>query len=283
MMVGLEQILNAAREGGYAVPAFNVYNMETVMGVIAAARREAAPVILQGYSRVFRGENGYYLSSLVRAAAEREAVPVCFHLDHGAGELEVVRALRYGCTGVMIDASALPIDQNIALTRRVKALCDAAGVAVEGELGQIGSASGGASGGASDGAEEITSSAQAAEYADATGVCALAVQVGTAHGRYQKPPELHIDRIAEIAGAVPAHLVLHGGSGIPDSQIRAAVRAGIRKINFGTDLCFAFLDKVFQTSRDKIAVDLFMKDAIENVAEFAAEKIRLLGASGQYV
>lgn len=114
-----------------------------------------------------------------------------------------------------------------------------------------------------------------------TGVSALAVLVGTAHGRYKKAPKLDIDRIRDIKNAVKIPLVLHGGSGVPDDQLLAAIDAGIRKINFGTDLCYSFLDKVFETSRDKIAIDIFMKDVIKNVSEFAKSKIRLLGAENK--
>ena len=139
MLVTLRDILQMAEKGGYAVPAFNVYNMETVMGVIAAAEAEKSPVILQSYSRLFTNEEGYYVAPVALAAAHRASVPVCFHLDHGAGEKEVERALRYGATGIMIDASTLPLDENIAATRAVCERCAYVGIGVEGELGHIGS------------------------------------------------------------------------------------------------------------------------------------------------
>jgi tagatose 1,6-diphosphate aldolase GatY/KbaY len=109
-------------------------------------------------------------------------------------------------------------------------------------------------------------------------VTALAIMVGTAHGRYKKAPELNIRRIAEIKEKVKAYLVLHGGSGVPDDQIREAIKAGIRKVNFGTDLCYAFIDSLFDVPRSIVAVDLFMKEPIENVKRFAISKIDLLGA-----
>ena len=119
------------------------------------------------------------------------------------------------------------------------------------------------------------------KMAEKTGVAALAVMVGTAHGRYKKAPKLDINRIEEIHKKTPASLVLHGGSGVPDDEIKAAVKAGIRKINFGTDVCYSFLDKVFETSRELIGIDMFMKDAIESVKEFGLEKIKLLGAENR--
>ena len=277
MLVSFDKILSIADNGGFAIPAFNVYNMETVMGIIGAAEELRAPVILQCYSRLMSNDEGYYLSPIVLAAAARASVPVCFHLDHGAGELPVMRAIRFGATGIMIDASTEPIDKNIAITSKIVELCGHNGIQVEGELGHIGSTN-------DETMSESTETADAVRFADETGVRALAIAVGTAHGHYKKAPKLDIERIGEIHTALPeVSLVLHGGSGIPDEQIRAAIAAGIRKINFGTDVCYSFLDKVFETSRSIVAVDLFMRDAISSVKEFAEEKIKLLGADGRGV
>lgn len=277
MLVNFDKILSIADKGGFAIPAFNVYNMETVMGIIGAAEELRAPVILQCYSRLMSNDEGYYLSPIVLAAAARASVPVCFHLDHGAGELPVMRAIRFGATGIMIDASTEPIDKNIAITSKIVELCGHNGIQVEGELGHIGSAN-------DETMSESTETADAVRFANETGVRALAIAVGTAHGHYKKAPKLDIKRIGEIHTALPeVSLVLHGGSGIPDEQIRAAIAAGIRKINFGTDVCCSFLDKVFETSRSIVAVDLFMRDAISSVKAFAEEKIKLLGADGRGV
>ena len=270
-LVNLGEILSLAKGKNAAVPAFNCYNMETVKGVIAAAEEANAPVILQGYSRLFDGDDGYYLAALALAAARKANVPVCFHLDHGAGKPEVIRALRWGCTGVMLDNSSLPLEENIAATREAVELCAASGVPMEGELGHIGAAKDGVS-------AEHTKTDEAVRFVKETGVAALAILVGTAHGRYKQAPVLNIDRIREIAEATGIPLVLHGGSGVPDEQIQAAVEAGIKKINFGTDLCYSFLDEVFATSRDLVAIDLFMRGPVDAVKAFALEKIRLLHA-----
>ena len=121
---------------------------------------------------------------------------------------------------------------------------------------------------------------EAQSFVQETGVDALAILVGTAHGRYKQAPVIAVDRIAQIAQATGTALVLHGGSGVPDDQIRSAISAGIRKINFGTDVCYAMLDAVRLTSPDLIAVDIFMKEPTQAVKRFALEKIRLLGAEG---
>ncbi len=274
MLVNLKEILDMAKEGDYAVPAFNVYNMETVMGILDAAEEAKAPVIMQTYSRLFTNEEGYFVTALALKAAEKASVPVCFHLDHGAGKAEVTKALRYGASGIMIDKSDLEMDENIAYTKDVIEMCSAVGVPVEGEIGHVGSVN-------DDSMGEYTTVEEAKEYADATGVCALAVLVGNAHGRYKKEPKLDIERIKAIDSAIDAHLVLHGGSGIPDETIKEAIKAGIRKINFGTDVCFAFLDQVFATPRTTYAIDMFMKDTIKSVKNFALEKIKLLGAENR--
>lgn len=274
MLVGLKDVLDIAEKKNFAVPAFNVYNMETVMGIMEAAEEANAPIIIQSYSRLFTNKEGYFVAPIVTAAAKKASVPICFHLDHGAGKAEVTRALRWGATGIMIDKSTLSFEENVAQTKEVVEMCDSIGVSVEGELGHIGSVN-------DEISTNYTEVKDAAEFVEKTGVAALAVMVGTAHGRYKKAPKLAIDRIAEIHAATDVALVLHGGSGVPDSEIQAAVKAGIRKINFGTDVCYSFLDKVFETSRDLIAIDLFMKDAIESVKQFGISKIKLLGAENK--
>ena len=274
MLVSLKKILDMAEEGGYAIPAFNVYNTETLMGIAKAAEEARSPVIIQLYSRLFQNEEGYYVSPSVLAAAEKLTVPVCYHIDHGANEGVVARALRYGVSGVMIDASALDYEDNIAVTRHIVEIADAVGVETEGELGHVGSVN-------DNEMDAFTDPDEAADFVKRTGVAALAVMVGTAHGRYKKPPKLDLERIAAIKEKTGIPLVLHGGSGIPDDQIQAAIKNGIRKINFGTDVCFSFLDEVFASERNTYAIDLFMRDPVESVKKFALSKIKLLGSEGK--
>lgn len=278
MLVNFKQILTMAEEGNYCIPAFNVYNLETCMGVMAAAEELKAPVILQVYPRLMKEEIGYYLSPAIVAAAHKASVPVCFHLDHGPSELETTRSLRWGATGIMLDGSPLPFEENIALTKRVVDICNHVNVQVEGELGHIGTVN-------DDSMDEFTIPADAKKFVEQTGVTALAVLVGNAHGRYKKPPKIDIDRIAAIREATNGTaLVLHGGSGIPDEAIKEAVKAGIRKLNVATDVCYAFLDCVAEeiVKPDRsIAVDNFMKKPIEAVKEFAKTKILLVGAEGK--
>lgn len=278
MLVDLVRILEMAEQGGYCIPAFNVYNMETVIGVLHAAEAERAPVIMQIYPRLMKEETGYFLSPVVLAAAARASVPVCFHLDHGPSELETTRSLRYGATGIMLDGSTLPFEENIAITRRVAQTCAYLGVGVEGELGHVGTTN-------DEDMDEFTTPDDAKRFAQETGVACLAIAVGTAHGRYKKPPKLDIERIKairEATGGLP--LVLHGGSGVPDEEIKRAVAAGIRKMNFATDLCYAFLDACdaeYRNPARSVAVDSFMKKPIAAVEDFCRSKIKLVGADGR--
>ena len=274
MRYELKEILDLGEQGGFAVPAFNVYNLETVLGVFHAAQEAGAPVIFQMYSRLFDTQEARYVAPAILEAIDTLKTPAAFHLDHGAGEPEVMRALRYGATGVMIDASTRPIEENITQTKRVVDLAAATGVGVEGELGHVGTTK-------DETMAAFTEVEEAVRFVEETGVTALAIMVGTAHGKYKKAPVLGIDRIGEIHAATKAHLVLHGGSGVPDDQVQAAVRAGIRKVNFGTDVCCSFLDEVFAVDRSIIAIDLFMKKPIQAVKEFAIEKIKLLGADAK--
>ena len=277
MLVGLKEILKLADEGEYCIPAFNVYNIETARGVINAAEKLRAPVILQFYSRLVTSKVAEDVAPVILDLANRASVPVCFHLDHGTGECEVVRSLRLGMTGVMIDASMEDLSGNIEKTKNAVKLCSYVGVGVEGELGHIGRAA--------DGDEnvitEYTHPEEAKKYVEETGVCALAVMVGTAHGRYKKAPVLDIERVAAIKKETNIPLVLHGGSGVPDEQIQAAIKAGVRKMNFSTDLCYSFLDACRERDASIVAIDLFMTEPIARVQAFAEAKIQVVGADGR--
>lgn len=277
MLVSLDKVLKMAQDGGFAIPAFNVYNMETVMGVIKAAEETKAPIIMQVYPRLVKEEAGYYLAPSVVAAAQKASVPVCFHLDHGPSELEMTRMLRWGATGIMLDGSAYSFDENVAMTKHAVETCGYVGVGVEGELGHVGMVT-------DDSMDDFTEPEEAARFVKETGASCLAVLVGNAHGRYKKTPKLDIERIAAISEATNhTPLVLHGGSGIPDEQIKLAVKSGIRKMNFATDICYAFQDALqeeLNNPNKSIALDNFMKKPIETVKEFCINKIRLLGAEG---
>ena len=231
MIYDLKKILDIGEENGFAVPAFNVYNLETVMGVMQAAEETGAPVIFQMYSRLFDSQIAQYVAPIIREAMNNMKTPVAFHLDHGAGVPEVLRAFRYGATGVMIDASRKPLEENIAITKGVVEMAAEMGIGVEGELGEVGKAAEGVS-------KDYTKVEDAAKFVNETGVCALAVAVGTAHGHYKQAPVLALKRIEELHEGQKAHLVLHGGSGVPDDQIAAGMDGILSALRaeFGAEL-----------------------------------------------
>jgi len=278
MLVTLKQIIDMAEKGGYAIPAFNVYNTETVMGVVKAAEELRAPIIMQVYPRLLNEEVGYYLCPAIVAAAHKATVPVCFHLDHGATELEVQKALRWGATGIMYDGAVHELDENIKNTNHIVEICSSVDVTVEGELGHVGSVN-------DDVMGDFTDPEEAKQFVESTNVTCLAVLIGNAHGHYKKEPKLDIERVKKIreaTGGIP--LVLHGGSGIPDEQVKEAIKAGIRKMNIGTDVCCAFAEgtkEILADPKRPLGIDTFMKHPIETVKQLALSKIKLCGADGK--
>ena len=227
-----EKMLLDAQKGGYAVGAFNVENMEMVMAVISAAEELRAPLMLQTTPSTIKYAGlDMYLAN-VKAAAERASVPVCLHLDHGDSFDLAMRALRTGYTSIMIDGSHNVFEENIAVTKAVADACRPSGIPVEAELGKVGGKEDDLDGGEGNG---YTDPLEAKEFVERTGVTSLAVAIGTAHGVYKGVPKLDLDRLAEIRKVVDIPLVLHGGSGIPDDQLKAAFCTGISKFNVGTE------------------------------------------------
>lgn len=272
MKYSVKEILDLGESGQFAVPAFNIYNFGSLMGIRNAAIETGAPVIFQVYTRLFDTGIARYLMPSILEVVNDLKTPAAIHLDHGRGLPEVVRAMRYGTTGVMIDASTLPFEENIAATKVVVDLAKEAGVSVEGEIGHVGAAANG------DECGSYTEVEAAAEFVRQTDVDAIAIMVGTAHGKYKKAPVLATDRIAEIHAATKAHLVLHGGSGVPEDQIRAAVCAGIRKVNYATDVCCAFIEGYKKLDPYSEPFDVVLSHPANDVKEYAISRIRLLGA-----
>lgn len=272
MKYTVKEILNLGEKGNFAVPAFNMYNFESVLGVMHAAEETGAPVIFQVFNRLFDTGVAKYLIPAILEAVNTLKTPAAIHLDHGVGVPEVIRAIRYGATSVMIDASTLPFDENVAITKSIVDIANESGVSVEGELGHVGSAANG------DELSGYTEVAAAVDFVNKTGVDALAVAVGTAHGKYKKAPVLAVDRIAELHKATNAHLVLHGGSGVPDAQLQAAVKAGIRKVNYATDVCIEFIEGCKRIDPYSEPLDKYLMHPTEDVKNFAVDRIKVLGA-----
>lgn len=226
--------LKAAQAGGYALPLFDAFDMYSADGILAALEEKQAPAMLAMYAPLLDNPNGLGFAAYLRAGAQAARVPVSLMLDHGPSLEHCLRAVDLGFTDVMYDGSKLPIDENIANTRRVVQAAHAAGVHVEAELGHVGSGSEYDSfGGLRKG---FTHPDDVERFVAETGVDILAVAVGTAHGVYKGEPRLDLELLAEIRRRVPTPLVLHGGSGLSAAQFQAAIRCGIVKINVATDL-----------------------------------------------
>ena len=228
-LVNMKDMLSEARKEKRAVGAFNTANYELSRAILKAAEAENQPVIIQLYMRLFDSEKAYDLCGMLQRLATRAKVPVALHLDHGATVRQAKDALAWGYTSVMYDGSRAAFDENVKWTKHVADYAHALGATCEGEIGHV----------AQGDETALTDVAEAVSFAKATGVDALAVSIGTAHGYYKAEPKLDIPRCAAIAAELPdTPLVLHGGSGTPLADVRRAIESGIAKVNIATE----FLD-----------------------------------------
>ena len=272
--------LKKAQEGGYAVPCFDTFEMLGTQGILAALEGRRAPGIIGLYTRLMAEPHGRAMTQFVRVMAEEATVPVSIMLDHGASLEHCVRALTFGFTDVMYDGSKLPLAENIAATRQIVQAAHAVGAAVEAELGHVGSGSEYREFGARG--QGFTDPAAVERFVAETGVDALAVAIGTAHGEYVGEPRLDLDLLAEIRRRVGIPLVLHGGSGLSDAQFQAAIRGGVAKINIFTNLA---LEAVRRVARHTATERPSFRDITDPIREaFQDECMRFLdvfGASGR--
>lgn len=280
-LVTTSQILSDARNGRYAVGAFNVENMEMVMAVIQAAEELNAPVILQTTpSTVKYAGLDLYLAN-VKTAAERAKVPVVLHLDHGSDFRLAMQALRTGYTSIMIDGSHEAFEANIELSRRVVEACMPSNIPVEAELGKVGGKEDDLDGGEGS---AYTDPEEAKIFVEKTGVNSLAVAIGTAHGIYKGEPKLDLERLSEIARAVTIPLVLHGASGLPDETVKMAIERGICKVNYATELRIAYSEgvkEVLKENPETIDPKKYGSAGISKVKRFVKEKMTICGCAGK--
>lgn len=282
MLMNMRDLLAVAHANHFAVPAFNISNNMLLRGVIEAAEEANSPVIFA----IHPDELAFTRPAFIKAAIEEAIqtdIPVCIHLDHGSTIKQIMDAIRCGFTSVMIDASTLPLEQNIAVSRQVVELAHNVDVSVEGELGTIGSTSRQAEAGTED--IIYVNPDDVEVFVHSTGVDTLAVAIGTAHGLYPKDrkPELRLDLLKEIASRVDIPLVLHGGSNNPDEEIAEAVKLGINKINISSDIKNAFYQKCREILSDRELYEpLFIYPAcIDAMKKVAHHKIELFNAAGK--
>lgn len=261
-----------AQASSRALLATNFYNFETLCGILDAARAHSAPIILQ-LTRSSIDYLGLGMAlAMARAGLRERGVRGWVHLDHAA-TADLARAcLEAGFDSVMIDGSEKPFEENVALTRQVVELARATGACVEAELGFV------AKLGQEADPAGLTDPVEAARFAALTGVDALAVSIGTAHGFYRAEPRLDMERLSAIRRAAGIPLVLHGGSGVPEAQVREAVRRGICKVNVATETKNAFVKGIKRELAASADIDLrnLFPPAISDVRDLVGEKLRML-------
>lgn len=291
MLVSLKELMEDAEKGGYAVGAFNVSNLESLMAIMQAAEETGRGVILN-YAEVHAPFLSMEQAALIMLdAAKKAKVPVCVHLDHGSSMESCIQAIRLGFTSVMLDASAEDYETNVRETKEIVRLAHSVGVTVEAELGHIFSSDMGLAESPKeaetlesfDSAEDVyTDPATAKDFVEKTGVDVLAIAFGTTHGIYTKKPKLDLERITKIKDAVDIPFVMHGGSGLSKEEFQTAIRNGIRKINYYTYMTLAggraVKEALDQKSPDE---NVFFHDipmiAVEAMKENVKEAIQVFG------
>ena len=270
----LNDVLPKARKGGYAVPNFDVYNLELLVGVMQACEEARSPVILAYGDGFMNFSPIRHFAKMMVSMAEATDLPVVIHWDHGADMEKMELALDCGFSSVMIDASSLPYTENVEITRKVVEKCHKLGVSVESELGHVG-----------DEGQNITENythtdpLQARNFVEATGIDALAIAIGNAHGVYTSAPQLRFDILEQCARDIDVPLVLHGASGIGDADVKTAIAKGITKVNIHTELCQAAAAGM----KGKLDGHFWnvTKSQIEAVKQRALEKIMMVGSNGR--
>lgn len=291
MLVSLKELMEDAEKGGYAVGAFNVSNLESLMAIMQAAEETGRGVILN-YAEVHAPFLSMEQAALIMLdAAKKAKVPVCVHLDHGSSMESCIQAIRLGFTSVMLDASAEDYETNVRETKEIVRLAHSVGGTVEAELGHIFSSDMGLAESPKeaetlesfDSAEDVyTDPATAKDFVERTGVDVLAIAFGTTHGIYTKKPKLDLERITKIKEAIDIPFVMHGGSGLSKEEFQTAIRNGIRKINYYTYMTLAggraVKEALDQKSPDE---NVFFHDipmiAVEAMKENVKEAIQVFG------
>ncbi len=281
-LVSTREMLLQAQAGGYAVPAFNIHNLETLQVVVETAAEMASPVILAGTPGTFSYAGTAYLVSMCQEAARRYSIPIALHLDHHESFNDIRQKVEAGVKSAMIDASHFSFEKNISLVREVVQLCHRWDCSVEAELGRLGGQE-----------DDLVVEAQDARYTDpdaavvfieATGIDSLAIAIGTAHGMYKEQPNLDFERLALIRSKTDTPLVLHGASGIPAADVQRCIALGITKVNVATELKIAFSAAIKQyfeqhpTANDPRHYLIPAKEAMKQVVQ---AKIAVCGSEGK--
>jgi len=275
----LAAVLADAKQKNYAVPAFNFWTFEDVVGILAAAQEKHSPVILMASPSCVTHLGLAVIGHIVRERAALVDIPVVLHLDHAEDLALLVQAMHHGFTSIMYDGSKLPIEENIANTRYVVQVGRALGISVEGEIGKMGKGEDGEAG-----KQILTDPEEAVRFCAETGVDALAIAAGTMHGMQTQQANIRFDIVQEISQRVSTPLVLHGSSGVRNEDLPLLSKTGICKINFGTKLRSTFVE----SCRDSLSKDPSLKNHVvlldkagKAVGEIVKDKISRLGSENQ--
>lgn len=279
-LVHITDHLAAARAGGYAIPLIDVFEMQGAQGTFDAIAEKQAPVIVAVYAHLIDLPDAEAFGAYLKTMAERVDAPVSIMLDHGETVDQCLKAISFGFTDVMFDGSKLPIDENIAKTLEVVAAARPLGIGVEAELGHVGDASDYADFAAKR--QGFTDPDSVVPFLEATGVDYLAVAFGTAHGVFKGDPELDLELFEKIAARVDVPLVMHGGSGLSDEQFKAAIAAGVAKINVATNLVIG-ASKAMKQQAAADTANLFTISAAARTAykDGVGEVLDLFGCAGK--
>jgi ketose-bisphosphate aldolase len=271
----LQEKLAAYTKEGKALLATNFYNFETLAGVLRAAKLKQTPLILQLSESSIHYLGLNIAANMARTALESFGVEGWLHLDHGSSVEMAHRCLDAGFDSVMIDASEKPFEENVKITSEVVKIADRYNANVEAELGYV------AKLGQAQVVSEYTQPEEARRFVDATGIQALAIAIGSAHGFYKETPKLQLELLSRIHAVTPAALVLHGSSGIPDDQLRDAIARGISKINLATETKNIFMKTLQGILRDNEEIDLrkVFPKATDSVVKLISEKLDIVSGA----
>ncbi len=281
-LISSREMLKRAQLGGYAVPAFNIHNLETVQVVVETASEMGSPVILAGTPGTYDYAGTDYLISICKEAAHKHSVPLVLHLDHHESFSDIQQKVQHGIRSVMIDGSHFAFDQNIETVRQVVQYCNRFDASVEAELGRLGGQEDDL---IVDSADALmTDPGAAAEFIRRTGIDSLAVAIGTAHGMYKAEPRLDFERLEKIRNVVDIPLVLHGASGVPDAAVRRCIELGVCKVNVATELKIAFANAVklhFKENPEANDPRKYIVPGKEAMKKVVMDKIRVCGSEGK--
>lgn len=283
VIVSTRDMLLKAQAEGYAVPAFNIHNLETLQVVVETAQELRSPVIVAGTPSTIEYAGGQYVKAMAEVAANRSEVPIAIHLDHFENVDDIKKNINYGFKSCMIDSSKEDFERNIEIVKEVVEYAHQLDVSVEAELGKL------------CGQEDdlivdekdamYTNAEQAVQFVEATNIDSLAIAIGTAHGLYKGEPKLDFERLKEIRSKVSVPLVLHGASDVPDELVKKAISLGICKVNVATDLKIPFASAVknyFNENPEANDPRKYMTPGKEAMKKIVEHKIRLCGSNDRY-